>query len=77
VGAPTAARWESIDLEEGFRADLIVEAKVIVEVTSVEAIAPVHAKRRSTYLKLPRLLINSNVELIRGGVQRLVNRLPE
>ena len=73
--------WEGIHLEEGFRADIIVEGKVIVEIKSVEAIAPVHAKQLLTYLKLADkrlgLLINFNVELIRDGIQRVVNRLPE
>jgi GxxExxY protein len=73
--------WEGIHLEEGFRADLIAEGKVIVEIKSVEAIAPVHAKQLLTYLKQADkrlgLLINFNVELIRDGIQRVVNRLPE
>jgi GxxExxY protein len=73
--------WEGIHPEEGFRADLIVEGKIIVEIKSVEAIAPVHAKQLLTYLRLADkrlgLLINFNVELIREGIQRVVNRLAE
>jgi GxxExxY protein len=73
--------WESVHLEAGFRADLIVEGKVIVEIKSVEALAPVHGKQLLTYLKLADkrlgLMINFNVELIRDGIRRVVNRLAE
>ena len=47
--------YESVKLEEGFRADLIVERKVIVELKSVETIAPVHKKQLLTYLRLSGL----------------------
>jgi hypothetical protein len=61
------------------RADLIVEDKVIVEIKSVEAIAPVHHKQVLTYLKVAdkRLgfPINFNVELIKDGIKRVVNGL--
>jgi GxxExxY protein len=53
-----AVTWESIHLEAGFRADLIVEGKVIVEVKPVEAIAPVHAKRLSTYLRQAAAIVD-------------------
>lgn len=73
--------WETIHLEAGFRADLIIEDKVIVEIKSVEALASVHRKQLLTYLKLTDkrlgLMINFNVELIRDGITRVVNRLPE
>lgn len=62
----------------GFRADLIVANKVLVEVKSVEAIAPVHKKQLLTYLRLTDkrlgLLINFNVELIKTGITRVVSR---
>ena len=71
--------YEDIKLEAGFRADIIVENKVIVEIKSVEAIAPVHLKQLQTYLKLSGLklglLINFNVDLIKNGITRCVNRL--
>src|SRR5262245_19470562 len=70
---------ETIKLDLGFRADLIVEDSVIVEVKSIDAIAPVHRKQSLTYLKLTNkklgLLINFNVELIKDGITRVVNRL--
>src|SRR5713226_252684 len=68
--------YEGIRIDAGFRADLIVEDKVIVEVKSVEALAPVHKKQLLTYLRLTDkklgLLINFNVELIKNGITRVV-----
>lgn len=63
----------------GFRADLLVEDKVIVEVKSIEAIHPVHRKQVITYLRFADkrlgLLINFNTALIKDGIVRVVNRL--
>jgi|ERR1700741_199530 len=77
VGLPV--RYESVRLELGFRVDLVVEEKVIIEIKSIEAIAAVHKKQLLTYLRLMDLhlglLINFNVELIKDGIQRVVNRL--
>ncbi|MEN8250365.1 MAG: GxxExxY protein [Bacteroidota bacterium] len=71
--------WNDIKMEIGFRADLIVENKVIIELKSVENIAPVHPKQLLTYLKITRLklglLINFNEKLIKDGITRIVNRL--
>ena len=71
--------WENIHLEAGFRVDLIVENKVIVEIKSVESLAPVHRKQLLTYLRLADkrlgLLINFDTELIKDGIARVVNRL--
>jgi GxxExxY protein len=71
--------YETIHLEAGFRADLIVNNKVIIEIKSVEAISPVHLKQLRTYLLLADkklgLLINFNVELIKDGIRRVVNNL--
>ncbi len=68
-------------MEMGFRADLIVEDKVIVEIKSVEAIAPVHKKQLLTHLRLADkrlgLLINCNVALIQEGIQRIANGMPD
>jgi len=72
---------ETIRMEVGFRADLVVGNKVIVELKSIDAIGPVHKKQLLTYLRLADkrlgLLINFNVELIKHGISRVVNRLPE
>ncbi len=71
--------YESVQLEVGFLADLIVNDKVIVEIKSVEALSPVHLKQLRTYLILADkklgLLINFNVELIKDGIRRVVNNL--
>ena len=70
---------DELRMEIGFRADLIVEKKVIIELKSVEAIAPVHPKQLLTYLKLTGLklglLINFNEPLIKNGITRIVNNL--
>jgi GxxExxY protein len=73
--------YESVHLEVGFRADLIVAGKVIIEIKSIERIAPVHKKQLLTYLRLTDkrlgILINFDVELIKDGITRVVNRLKE
>jgi GxxExxY protein len=70
--------YDGVRLGLGFRADLVVGHKVLVEIKSVELIAPVHRKQLQTYLRLMGLhlglLINFNVELIKNGIQRVVNR---
>lgn len=69
--------YDSIKFEDGFRADLIVDCKVIIEVKSVEQITPVHFKQLRTYLKLSDIkdgiLVNFNVELIKNGFYRVFN----
>jgi GxxExxY protein len=69
--------YEQIRVEIGFRADLIVENKVIIEVKSVEALANVHKKQLLTYLRLTDkrlgLLINFNVEILKGNIVRVIN----
>jgi len=71
--------FQEIKMELGFRADLVVEGKVIVELKSVEILAPVHQKQMLTYLRLTEmklgLLINFNEALIKNGIQRIVNNL--
>ncbi len=71
--------WDDIDLEVGFRSDLIVENLVIIELKSVERVMPVHQKQLLTYLKLTKLklglLINFNESLIKDGITRIVNNL--
>jgi GxxExxY protein len=76
-----AIAYEGFDLGIGFRADLVVGDKVVIEIKSIEALAAVHSKQLTTYLRLMDLrlglLINFNVELIRNGIRRVVNRLVE
>jgi GxxExxY protein len=71
--------YDGVHLGDGFRADLIVENKVIVELKSVENIHPVHKKQLFTYLvvadKRLGLLINFGASLIKDGISRVVNNL--
>lgn len=71
--------YNNLKMDLGFRADLIVENKVIIELKSIEAIAPVHIKQLLTYLKLTGLklglLINFNEALLKDGIKRVVNNL--
>jgi GxxExxY protein len=71
--------YEGIHLEEGFRADMIVENKVIIELKSLETIHPVHKKQLITYLTLANkrlgLLINFGEVLIKNGITRIANKL--
>ncbi len=68
---------EEVKLDAGFRADLILENKLLVEFKSVEAVADVHYKQVQTYLKLTDLklgiLVNFNVALLRDGIKRIIN----
>jgi GxxExxY protein len=70
---------EEIRLEIGFRADIIIDDKVIVELKSVETLAEIHYKQVQTYLKLTHiklgLLVNFNEPLIKNGIHRIVNNL--
>jgi len=71
--------YDELKMDLGFRADIIVEDKVIIELKSIEAIAPVHLKQLLTYLKITGiklgLLINFNEALIKDGIKRVVNNL--
>jgi GxxExxY protein len=76
---PLSVYWEEIVLEVGFRANLIVEDKVILEIKSVAELANVHPKQVLTYLKITNmklgLLINFNESYIKDGIKRVVNNL--
>jgi GxxExxY protein len=78
---PISINYETLQFDEGFRADLVVEGKVIVELKSVEKVAPVHKKQLLTYLRLGDkrlgLLINFGEPLIKDGITRIVNGLEE
>jgi GxxExxY protein len=79
--SPVPITWEGLEFEEGFRADLIVNGLVIIELKSVERFAPVHAKQLLTYLRLTGLklglLVNFGEELIKNGIKRIVNGLED
>ena len=69
--------FEEVKMEIGFRADMVVENRVIVELKSVELVHPVHYKKLVTYLKLSKLtvalMINFYEELLKKGIKRIVN----
>jgi len=71
--------YEEIKIDVGYRADLVVEDKVIIEIKSVEALHDVHKKQLLTYLKLSGmklgLLINFNEASLKNGIVRIVNNL--
>jgi len=73
--------YEGTRFEMGFRADVVVEDTVIVEVKSIAEIAPVHRTQLLTYLRFSNmrlgLLINFNVSLIKDGITRIVNGLDD
>jgi GxxExxY protein len=75
VGIPVF--YDELKMDLGFRADIIVDDKVIVELKSIESVLPVHKKQLLTYLKLSQkkvgLLINFNEELIKNGITRIAN----
>ena len=82
VEYPLRLIYEDVELTGvAYRADLVVGRKVIVELKSVEKIAPVHAKQLLTYLKVADmrlgLLINFGAPLIKDGITRIANNLPE
>jgi len=74
-------RYKDIDLDCGYRMDLVVEESVIVEIKAVEGILPIHEAQLLTYLRLTGqrvgLLINFNVPVLKQGVRRLVNNFLE
>ncbi len=73
--------YEGIQFDEGFRADVMVENKVILELKSIEEVSKAHKKQLLTYLRLTDkklgLLINFGSALIKDGIFRIVNGLPE
>jgi iron complex transport system substrate-binding protein len=77
---PISFAYDDFLFEEGFRADLLIERRVIVELKSVEKLAPVHAKQLLTYLRLMNLpvglLINFGGATLKEGLHRIVNSLP-
>mgnify|MGYP001259526732 CR=1 FL=1 len=78
---PVSVVWDNVTINEGFRADLVVENLVIVEIKSVEKLAPVHSKQLLTYLRLANkrlgILVNFSGFLLRSNIRRIVNGLPE
>ena len=71
--------FEEIKLECGYRTDLVVENKVVIEAKSIEAIAPIHLAQTLTYLRFLNLklglVLNFNTVLMKDGIKRVVNKL--
>jgi GxxExxY protein len=77
LGIPVT--YDKINMDVGFRADLVIDNKLIVELKSIENLMPVHKKQLLTYLKLTKmklgLLVNFNVDLMKEGIVRIANGL--
>ncbi len=77
--APMPFIYKEVKQDIGYRIDLLVESKVIVEIKSIENLAPVHFAQTLTYLKLSGLklglLINFNTKTVKEGIHRIVNNL--
>ena len=78
---PLAISYKSVKLDCGYRLDLVVADQVIVELKAVDALLPIHDAQLLTYLKMTKLscglLINFNVPVLKQGLKRIVNKLPD
>ncbi len=78
---PLRIVYDEVSLDCGYRLDLVVEGKVVVEVKSVEKLQPIHEAQVLSYLKLSGicvgLLLNFNVRVLKDGIRRLVSGLEE
>lgn len=78
---PVPITYKGIRFDEGFRADIIIEKKVLLELKSVERILPAHKKQVQTYLRLTGLklgyLLNFGEAVLKNGITRCVNGLAE
>jgi GxxExxY protein len=74
---PVPLVYEEVKLECGYRMDLLVERSVVVEVKSIDALAPIHEAQTLSYLRLSgcklALLINFNVTILKDGIRRFIN----
>jgi GxxExxY protein len=74
-------RYKNVNLDCAYRADLVVEECVLVEVKAIEAFVPIHDRQLDTYLRLGNyrvgLLLNFGAETMRAGIRRRVNRFPD
>ncbi|MFN3388375.1 MAG: GxxExxY protein [Allosphingosinicella sp.] len=77
VQQPVPVTYRGVTIREAFRADILVERALVIEVKSVERLAPVHAKQLLTYLRLMDLplglLMNFGADLFRNGLKRVIN----
>jgi GxxExxY protein len=74
---PVGAKIDGLDFPDAFRIDLLVESKLLLEIKSIEKLAPIHAKQTLTYLRLMQLplglLINFGGITLKEGIKRVVN----
>lgn len=77
---PVSCEYDGMWFEEGFRVDLVVEDRAVIELKSVEKLAPVHSKQLLTYLRFMdlriALLLNFGADTLKQGLHRVVNKLP-
>jgi GxxExxY protein len=77
IGLPVVYR--DVDLDVGYRLDMLVDDEVIVEIKSIDKLAPIHDAQLLSYLKLSNkklgLFINFNISRVKDGIKRLVNNL--
>ncbi len=77
---PISFVYDDIPFDEGFRVDLLVDDRVVVDLKSVEKLAPVHSKQLLTYIRLMNLLVglllNFGASTLKEGLHRIVNDLP-
>jgi GxxExxY protein len=73
--------YKDVRIDCAYRADLVVEESVVVEVKAIEAFAPIHSQQLYTYLRLGSypvgLLLNFNASTMKAGIKRIVNRFPD
>ena len=78
---PIPIKYDGLRFDEGFRADILVEGKVILELKSVEQLAKVHFKQLTTYLKLADkrlgLILNFGADLMKEGIKRIANGIED
>jgi GxxExxY protein len=78
---PQPVHYDGIVIDVGYRIDLLVNNSVIIELKTVEQLAPIHQAQLMTYLKLSKkslgFLINFNVPLIKNGIRRIANQFQE
>ncbi len=78
---PLPVVYKDVKLDCGYRMDLVVEDKVVIEIKAVESLAPIHLAQMISYLRLSGcklgLLINFHVKMLKDGVRRVVNRIPD
>ena len=78
---PIPIKYDGLRFDEGFRADILVEGKVILELKSVEQLAKVHFKQLTTYLKLADkrlgIILNFGADLMKEGIKRIANGIED